>query len=291
MLPWVMSAPRSAPVLEAMDSMLGAHWTTLVHDDRWRTSNRIAQPLITGISLAAWAALAPLLPAPPTVVAGYSVGELSAFASAGVFDAREAIALADRRARLMDSAVSDRRTGMTSVSGASAQYIESACSDLSIEPAIRISPLHHIYAGLSSDLRAMEMRLRGVASCKRLCVQVASHSSLMSRAADEFSALLEDVGFSPPVCPIAVNSGGVTSTDPIRLRQSLGDQLHHTVDWMGCMLSIAERGVRCVLEVGPGRALARMWCEQHPEIPARSLEDFANADGAAAWLRRHAVAR
>jgi [acyl-carrier-protein] S-malonyltransferase len=38
--------------------------------------------------------------------------------------------------------------------------------------------------------------------------------------------------------------------------------------------------------LGPGTALARMWRVRHPRIPVRSLEDFRDAAGAAAWLTR-----
>jgi [acyl-carrier-protein] S-malonyltransferase len=49
---------------------------------------------------------------------------------------------------------------------------------------------------------------------------------------------------------------------------------------------IAERGVRCVLEVGPGAALAAMWRERHPGIPARSVDEFQSPDGVALWVQR-----
>jgi len=44
--------------------------------------------------------------------------------------------------------------------------------------------------------------------------------------------------------------------------------------------------VRCVLEIGAGSALARMWNERHPGIPARALDDFQTLAGAADWLTR-----
>jgi hypothetical protein len=76
-----------------------------------------ARPLLTGLCLAAWEALAPLLPA-PRVVAGCRVGELAAFSAAGVFTAEAALRLAQQRAELMDARVQGQDSGLLAVTGA-----------------------------------------------------------------------------------------------------------------------------------------------------------------------------
>jgi [acyl-carrier-protein] S-malonyltransferase len=50
------------------------------------------------------------------------------------------------------------------------------------------------------------------------------------------------------------------------------------------MENIAARKVTCVLEVGPGQALARMWNQRFPTVPARACDDFRSAAAIAAWL-------
>jgi [acyl-carrier-protein] S-malonyltransferase len=44
--------------------------------------------------------------------------------------------------------------------------------------------------------------------------------------------------------------------------------------------------VDCVIEVGAGTTLAKMWSQRHPHIPARSLDEFRDVAGAARWIRR-----
>jgi hypothetical protein len=46
-----------------------------------------------------------------------------------------------------------------------------------------------------------------------------------------------------------------------------------------CLGALAERGPRCVLEVGPCTTLSRLWNRLHPDVPARSLEDFQGPEG------------
>ena len=102
MLPWLESEPASAAVVLRMAETLGLDWRERLRDPQWRDANRVAQVLLTGASLAAWAALAPRMPGPPAIVAGYSVGEIAAFACAGAFGIEPALMLAAQRARLMD---------------------------------------------------------------------------------------------------------------------------------------------------------------------------------------------
>jgi [acyl-carrier-protein] S-malonyltransferase len=88
---------------------------------------------------------------------------------------------------------------------------------------------------------------------------------------------------------VALNVSGQISRQPAHLRDALAKQLACTVQWSSVMDAVAERQVACVLEVGGGAALSRMWNERHPHIPARALDDFRHPQGAAKWLSQHAV--
>jgi [acyl-carrier-protein] S-malonyltransferase len=288
MLPWLEFEPAAAPTLQAMGSRLGPDWRQALHDPDRRGDNALAQVLITGTSLAAWAAMRDRLPTQPAAVAGYSVGELPAFACAGVFSAEQALALAAQRAALMDQAVAGLNTGLLSVSGIPEAAVLAHCPPLGLECAIRVNVKHAIFAGGTEALAQAAPALVAIgAVCKPLAVRVASHSSWMAPAARAFAEVLKGLPFAPPACPIALNASGVLSRQPDELRQALSRQLASTVQWASCMDAIAERQISCVLEIGAGSALARMWNERHPGIPARSLDDFQHLAGALDWIGRH----
>ncbi len=285
MLSWLESEPAAAPLLRRMGGQLGADWRAMLHDPQRRSANAFAQVVITGTSLAAWAAMRERVSTPPAALAGYSVGELSAYACAGVFSAEQALDLAVRRAALMDQAAAGVATGLLSVAGLPEKTVLARCSDLGIECAIRISAGQAIFAGGDSALAQAASRLVTIgAVCKRLDVRLASHSSWMASAARAFATELAQVQFAPPGMPIALNALGTLSRRPEVLRQALSRQLDNTVLWASCMEAVAERQVRCVLEIGPGSALARMWNDRYPDIPARALDDFQHMDGALNWL-------
>ena len=288
MLPWLESEPACAETLRLMRERLGPDWRVVLQNPQRRSQNQFAQVLMTGTALAAWAALKDRLSTPPAVVAGYSVGELPAFACAGVFTTAQALALATERASFMDQAVVGLTTGLLSVSGLSEADVLAACAELHLECAIRVNAMQSIVAGTDHALVQAASVLQATgAVCKRLEVQVASHSSWMCTAAHAFNESLHQLPFARPHCPIALNASGTLSRQPMELRAALSQQIASTVQWSSCMEEIAERQVSCVLEIGAGSALARMWNEQHPTIAARSLDDFKHLQGALNWVGNH----
>lgn len=294
MLQWLEAEPACAPLIIAMQHEIGSDWRLQLQAPEIRSSNPFAQTLVTGTALAAWAAVARHLKesdthapeAGPAIVAGYSVGELAAFACAGVFDAQTAIALAGQRAAMMDASVANTDTGLLSVSGLRVDTVTGRFAQL--DCAIYLAPDHGIYAGESAALEEAVAILQTLgAICKRLDVRVASHSRWMVAASEAFARHLAGCQWQRPTVPIALNATGAATRQPDVLRQALAQQISSTVQWASCMDAIAESGVRCVLEVGAGVALSKLWNQRYPDIAARSLDEFRNAEGAARWIVRN----
>lgn len=284
MLPWLDACPEAGPVLARVEAQVGADWRHRLADPDWAQCNAVAQPLLTGLSLAAWHGLAPSLPA-PAVVAGYSVGELAACSVAGVFDAADAMALAVERAAAMDRSAAGLDTGLLSVQGLDAKALQAACARFGLTMAIRLAADRAVLGGLSDALGVAERALSaGGARCKRLAVRVASHTPWMAAAAVEFEARLGTLSLSAPRSVLVCNRTGAAERDFGRLRQLLAQQIASTVLWDSCMDAIAERRVRCLLEVGAGQALTRLWRERYPDIPARSVDEFRSAPAIARWV-------
>jgi len=289
MLPWLDAEPRAAPVLATLATQLDHDdWRARVaEDDAWASSNNVAQPLMTGLSLAGWSVLAPLLPS-PAVVAGYSVGELAAFSAAGVFDADAALQLARRRAACMDrSASSAEPAGLLAVSGTATSEVEALCARFGLVLAIRIGVDRCVIGGALQALDAItpELIARG-GELTRLRVRVASHTPAMAGAAREFATLIDTLRWSRSRCVVACDLDGAGRRDPTPLKQALAGQIDHPVEWGRCMDTVAERQPGCVLEVGPGSSLVRLWATAHPQIPARSIDEFKSAQAVVDWVLR-----
>lgn len=283
MLPWLEQAAPAQPLLAQLLNTLGCNWRGAL-DGPHRARNDVAQPLIVGTALAAWAALRALLEQGPEIVAGYSVGELAALGAAGSVAPGEAIVLACRRAALMDAAAAGCETGLLSIGGVPAAQV--LAEHPALECAIRIGPEQNVFGGTRAALQAARAALQDRARLKDIDVALASHTRWMRSAADGLVPVLQAARLQPPGCAIALNATGAATRSPPVLARALAAQVARTVEWEGCMAAVAQRRPSCVLEIGAGQALARSWAAQHPDIPVRSIDDFRSPAGAAAWLAR-----
>ena len=284
MLPWL----ADDAIVREMRARLGIEdWRCALADPAWAERNDNAQTLLTGLALAAWNQLAPLV-AQPAAIAGYSVGELAAFSAAGVLEPEATLALAQRRAEAMDACAAQAPGGLLAVTGLSRPRLEQLCVQTGLALAIRNGPESVILGGPSAALaQAERIALLDGAQCTRLRVNVASHTLWMREAAVSFARTLEGVAFHAPQVALFSNAAD-RIRDAASARRALAAQIATTVRWDECMDNVIARQIRCVLEVGPGQALARMWNQRYPSVPARACDDFRSAAAIAAWLTRHA---
>lgn len=281
MLPWLAQDQAQRHV----EPLIGADWRERLKDRAWAGTNRIAQLLLTGSGLAAWRQLAPLLPT-PAAVAGYSVGELAAFAAAGVYDVETAMRLAQQRALLMDRDAGVCPTGLLGVRGLTAEALARLCAEFELAIAIRNSLDSVVLGGPKPPLAAAASAVteRGGHSTV-LNVNVASHTIWMRDAAQAFASFIQPIPFCAPRTLVFSNAIGRVIR-PAQLKQALSEQIDHTVRWDECMDDIASRNVDCVVEIGPGQALARLWNQRHTHIPARSVDEFRSAQAIDDWVAR-----
>ena len=284
MLDWLDQRPEAAATLALMAAQIGRDWRARSSDAPWANGNRVAQCLLTGLGLAAWQCLAARLPS-PSVIAGYSVGELAAFGAAGVFDTTVALGLARERADAMERSVGGSDTGLLAVAGVGSDAIARVCGRYGLAVAIELAADRSVLGGLSTPLdEAALVMTRAGYRCQRLAVGVASHTPWMAAAAADFAQHLRDVPFAPVGATLVCNLTGQAVRGEPALRSALAGQLAHPLRWSCCMETIAQRLPRCVLEVGPGSTLSKLWNERYPHVPARSVDEFRGPDAITAWV-------
>lgn len=286
----VASEPAAGPVFVAATHALGGRdpremvrqGNDVIH------RNDIAQVLCCTQALAMWVVLGPSLSRPLTV-AGYSAGEVPAWAVAGLIDTPTAFDLVTQRAALMDGET-HAPSCLAAITGLPRNVIDGLCRTHGLDVAIVNGPAHVIVGGHLADIDAAlsEAVGQGASRAARLPIAVASHTPALRRASEQFAALLrERVRADEPVPrDVRLISGidGAPVRDVSEGLAKLAAQVSTTINWAGCMETCrAARPVR-VLELGPGDALARMMIEVAPEIPARSVSAFRTVQGVRRWM-------
>jgi [acyl-carrier-protein] S-malonyltransferase len=266
-----------------------AGWNLPPMDDLF--ANRDAQPLIVAAACGTWAALRTRIPKPYRV-AGYSVGEVSALAVAGVLDASQAIRLAAERARLMDACVDAAiPQGLLAVSGIVKPTLVLLLAQAGLQTALHIAIENgddqFILGGLARDLSVLRPRLDAAgARVQLLPVAIASHTPWMQAAVSPLRTFMNSMHFGVPDAALLAGISGAVMTSGTDAASALALQTVQAVLWSACMDALAEAGVNAALELGPGSALSRMLAARHRHITCRSVTDFRSIAGIAGWVER-----
>ena len=285
MLDLVAGHPAAEEVLRQGGAALGIDLREGLQHSCELFRNVVAQPLICLTELATWSALKDRV-GQPGAFAGYSVGELAAYACAGALDAASLARLARTRAELMDRAAT-RPGSLLAVRGLSRDTIEALCVNLSTWLAIVNGEDAFVVGGETTALETFgQGAIAHGAQLAHLDVGIASHTPLLEAAVAPFRSALEDSAFRAPATPLVagVDASWVTARAPAIAK--LSAQIAARIEWARCLDVLFERGCHLFLELGPGTSLSRMARERMgAQVEARSISDFRSLDAVAAWLR------
>ena len=250
-------------------------------------ANRRAQPLIVAVALSMWEAIRDFTP-PPALVAGYSIGELSAYGVAGALAPESALALAARRAQLMDDSLATHPgQALVTITGLPLQAAATLAAGHHYQISIETGDDSCITGGPAASAQALEQAIVAAGGrSRRLPVEVASHTHYMESAVAPFAEALRQTDFRTMNTPVLAGINATAVTNKAQAVDLLSRQLAEKIRWLACMDAAAEAGITYALELGPGNALTRMLQSRQPHINARSVADFRTLDGVRKWLER-----
>jgi malonyl CoA-acyl carrier protein transacylase len=224
-------------------------------------STRFAQPAIYCASIAGWAEYGTL--ARPAVLAGHSLGELSALVAAGALDRESGLALAVRRGELMGSVQPREEHGMLAVLGAEEGLPARLAREHEVVVANDNAPGQVVLAGPLDGLREASGQARREGA-KAIWLDVASafHSPSMAGAVKPFRAALEEVELRPPAIPVISAASARPFED---IRTELAEAIVKPVRWRETMLALARTGISRYIDFGPGDVLGRLVARNLPD--------------------------
>ena len=260
--------PAARAVFEEIDDALGEALSALIWDGPAETLTLTAnaQPALMATSLAAMRALEAegVSVEDAAFVAGHSLGEYSALASAGAISVGDCAKVLRIRGNAMQDAVPAGEGAMAALLGASPEQAAGLCAAGASEGPCEIAndnaPGQIVISGAKSavELAISGAKEAGVKKAVLLPVSAPFHCSLMQPAADAMAEALSNISISAPAAPVVANVTAVAGQDPDAIRQQLIDQVTGQVRWTESVQYMAAEGVKTTIEAGAGKVLSVM---------------------------------
>jgi len=209
---------------------------------------------------------------------GLSLGEVTAYAAAGVFDFATGLRMVAERGRVMQLACEQTVGGMAAIIGEERAKVTELCRDFDIEAANFNAPGQIIISGEKDKVTAAvaAAKERGIKKVIPLNVAGAYHSRLMEPARAAFAAYLETVPFAEPKFVVFSNTTGGILGDPAAIKAALVKQVVSSVLWEDCMRSAATAGASAFWELGPGGVLAGLARRTEKTWTVKSFSEFTD---------------
>ena len=243
------------------------------------TDTAITQPLVVATTLLAFDELARRgLPA-ETVVAGHSVGEIAAYAIAGVIGSDDAVKLAAVRGSEMAKACAAEPTGMSAVLGGDEAEVLARLEALELVAANRNAAGQIVAAGAMSALEKLAEDPPAKARVRQLATAGAFHTHYMASAAEGYAAAAGQVRASDPTTTLLSNVDGQPVTSAADAMEKLVAQLTRPVRWDLCNQTIGKLNTGAIVEFPPAGTLTGIAKRELRGVATHAVKTPADLDG------------
>ena len=212
----------------------------------------------------------------PKMVAGHSLGEISALTAAGVLDFEDGLKLVSKRALAMQAACEAEPSTMAAILGLENEVVEGICEKVEgiVVAANYNCPGQLVISGAIDAINTACEQLKEAGARRALVLPVggAFHSPLMEPARAELAEAIETTKFNTPICPVYQNVTAAAITDPNEIKKNLVAQLTAPVRWTQTMHQMISDGVSGFTEVGPGKVLQGLVKKVDRQMPTESAE-------------------
>jgi [acyl-carrier-protein] S-malonyltransferase len=250
----------------------------------------VAQPLLVAAGLLA---AIELFPHPDDafgligVVAGHSVGEITAAAGVGVLSPEQAMVLVRERGRSMAAASAVTPTSMTAVVGGKTDDVLAAIERAGLTPANNNGSGQVVAAGTKDQLAALAADPPARARLIELSVAGAFHTVHMQPAVDRLAQLARAITTGQPQTKLLSNADGQVVDDGREVLRRIVSQVANPVRWDLCMATMADLGVTGLLELPPAGTLTGIAKRNLKGVELFALNTPDQLADAAEFVRSH----
>ncbi len=249
------------------------------------TDTAVTQPLVVAATLLAYEELTKrgLPQTAETIVAGHSVGEIAAYAIAGVISADDAVKLAATRGAEMAKACAVEPTGMSAVLGGDEAEVLARLESLDLVPANRNAAGQIVAAGAIAALEKLAEDPPAKARVRQLATAGAFHTHYMASALEGYAAAAESVTTSEPTATLLSNADGQPVASAADAMEKLVSQLTKPVRWDLCTATMRDRFSGAeragIVEFPPAGTLVGIAKRELKGTPTRAVKAPTDLDG------------
>jgi [acyl-carrier-protein] S-malonyltransferase len=247
------------------------------------TDTAVTQPLVVAATLLANAELVKRgdsgINTGKTIVAGHSVGEIAAYAIAGVISADDAVKLAAVRGAEMAKACAAEPTGMAAVLGGDEAEVLARLEALDLIPANRNAAGQIVAAGAVAALEKLAEDPPAKARVRVLATAGAFHTHYMASALDGYAAAAAGVATAEPTTTLLSNADGQPVSSAADAMEKLVAQLTRPVRWDLCNAYLAQADVTAIVEFPPAGALTGVAKRELRGVATHAVKTPADLDG------------
>ena len=242
-----------------------------------------AQPLIVAAGLLSFKALG----VTPTVVAGHSVGEITAASLATIISESDAMKIVHARGSEMAKAAAITPAGMSAVLGGDREAVVSAINAAGLVAANENGAGQIVAAGSLEGLEKLAANPPEGARVRALAVAGAFHTSYMQPAIEPLRVLAANTHVHDPIAAIISNKEGARVTNGREFMDRIVAQIANPVRWDLCMSTLKSMGVTGVIELAPAGTLVGLLKRAEPSIETFALKSPDDLDAAQTFASNH----
>jgi [acyl-carrier-protein] S-malonyltransferase len=250
------------------------------------TDTAVTQPLVVAATLLAHDELTKrgLLSGKDVTVAGHSVGEIAAYAIAGIISADDAVKMAATRGSEMAKACALEPTGMSAVLGGDEAEVLARLEALDLVAANRNAAGQIVAAGALSALDKLSEDPPAKARVRQLATAGAFHTHFMASATDGYASAVQEVATAEslrPTVTLLSNADGQPVSSAADAMSKLISQLTRPVRWDLCTETLRQQNVTAIVEFPPAGTLAGIAKRELRGVPTHAVKSPADLDGLA----------
>ena len=218
------------------------------------------QPAITAVNIACFMVLREkgIMPA---VVAGHSLGEITALFACGCLNLEQTLSFVKRRGEVMHREAEANPGVMRTIIGLDSAVVREVCAQVDgvVQAANLNTPIQTVITGEATAVdEAVRILKEKKARIVPLKVSGPWHSPFMQKAEDELKPMLEAMEFAVPSCFMAPNVSGKPTKDPQVIKSELMSQIVRPTNWLDTARNIWGMGIRVFIQAGPKNVLVNM---------------------------------